>query len=47
MANRTPHGDLEVSLVPFGAEAVETFLRLEQPAPPGAPARQVSGRSTG
>ncbi|MGJ6969546.1 ferritin-like domain-containing protein [Streptosporangium sp. G11] len=35
-----PHGDrsLELSLVPFGAEALEMFLRLEQPAPPGAPA---------
>ncbi|MFI6184114.1 ferritin-like domain-containing protein [Nonomuraea sp. NPDC051191] len=34
---KLPHGDLEVSLVPFGAEALEMFLRLEQPAPPGAP----------
>lgn len=34
---KPPHSDLEVSLVPFGAEAVEMFLRLEQPAPPGAP----------
>ncbi|RSN16163.1 hypothetical protein DMB42_05250 [Nonomuraea sp. WAC 01424] len=36
---RLPHGDpsFEVSLVPFGAEALEMFLRLEQPAPPGAP----------
>ena len=35
-----PHGDrsLELSLVPFGAEALEMFLRLEQPAPPSAPA---------
>ncbi|MEV4173389.1 ferritin-like domain-containing protein [Nonomuraea sp. NPDC049709] len=35
-----PHGDrsLELSLVPFGAEALELFLRIEQPAPPGAPA---------
>ncbi|MFA1545904.1 ferritin-like domain-containing protein [Actinomadura chokoriensis] len=35
-----PHGDpsLELSLVPFGAEAIETFLRIEKPAPPGAPA---------
>ncbi|GAA0383034.1 hypothetical protein GCM10009530_37310 [Microbispora corallina] len=33
-----PHGDpsLELSLVPFGAEALEMFLRIEQPAPPGA-----------
>ncbi|MGQ4390169.1 ferritin-like domain-containing protein [Streptomyces sp. SAS_270] len=35
-----PHGDrsLELSLVPFGAEALEMFLRLEQPALPSAPA---------
>ncbi|SDI15989.1 ferritin-like domain-containing protein [Nonomuraea jiangxiensis] len=35
-----PHGDrsLELSLLPFGPEALEMFLRLEQPAPPGAPA---------
>ncbi|TCM37169.1 ferritin-like protein [Kribbella sp. VKM Ac-2568] len=37
---RLPHGDpsLQLSLVPFGPEALEMFLRLEQPAPPGAPA---------
>ncbi|MGP3961989.1 ferritin-like domain-containing protein [Nonomuraea sp. 3N208] len=37
---RLPHGDrsLELSLVPFGQEALEMFLRLERPAPPGAPA---------
>ena len=35
-----PHGDpsLELSLLPFGTEALDMFLRLEQPAPPGAPA---------
>ena len=35
-----PHGDrsLELSLVPYGSEALEMFLRLEQPALPGAPA---------
>ncbi|WP_433465313.1 ferritin-like domain-containing protein [Spirillospora sp. CA-128828] len=35
-----PHGDrsLELSLLPFGAEAIEMFLRLERPTPPGAPA---------
>ncbi|MFG6201067.1 ferritin-like domain-containing protein [Nonomuraea sp. JJY05] len=35
-----PHGDrsLELSLVPFGPQALEMFLRIEQPAPPGAPA---------
>ncbi|XVQ14205.1 ferritin-like domain-containing protein [Spirillospora sp. CA-255316] len=33
-----PHGDrsLRLSLVPFGAEALEMFLRLERPAPTGA-----------
>ncbi|WP_112238459.1 ferritin-like domain-containing protein [Kribbella monticola] len=37
---RLPHGDrdLELSLVPFGPEALEMFLRLERPAPPGGPA---------
>ncbi|MEU8195039.1 ferritin-like domain-containing protein [Microbispora amethystogenes] len=34
---KLPHSDLELSLVPFGPEALEMFLRLEQPAPPGAP----------
>jgi CDGSH-type Zn-finger protein len=33
-----PHGSLELSLVPFGPEALEMFLRIEQPAPPGSPA---------
>ncbi|MFE7168692.1 ferritin-like protein [Streptomyces sp. NPDC057616] len=35
-----PHADrsLKLSLVPFGADALEMFLRLERPAPPGAPA---------
>ncbi|CNF53422.1 Violacein biosynthesis protein vioB [Mycobacterium tuberculosis] len=34
-----PHGDrsLRLSLAPFGAEAIEMFLRVEQPARPGAP----------
>ncbi len=34
-----PHGDrsLQLSLVPFGPEAIEAFLRIEKPAPPGAP----------
>ncbi|MFG1708886.1 ferritin-like protein [Nonomuraea sp. M3C6] len=35
---RLPHSDLELSLLPFGVEALEMFLRLERPAPPGAPA---------
>jgi CDGSH-type Zn-finger protein len=35
-----PHGEpsLELSLLPFGPEALDLFLRLERPAPPGAPA---------
>ncbi|UBU09109.1 ferritin-like domain-containing protein [Nonomuraea gerenzanensis] len=35
---RLPHGDrsLELSLAPFGAQALEMFLRLERPAPAGA-----------
>ncbi|MCT9933919.1 ferritin-like protein [Planotetraspora sp. A-T 1434] len=35
---RLPHSDLELSLLPFGPEALEMFLRLERPAPPDAPA---------
>ncbi|WP_344050995.1 ferritin-like domain-containing protein [Planotetraspora silvatica] len=37
---RLPHGDrsLELSLLPFGGEALEMFLRIERPAPPGAAA---------
>jgi hypothetical protein len=33
-----PHGDrsIQLSLLPFGPEALEMFLRLEQPALPGA-----------
>ncbi|WBB61216.1 ferritin-like protein [Streptomyces sp. WMMC500] len=42
---RLPHGDLELSLVPFGPEALEMFLRLERPAPPGA-APQDDGYQT-
>ncbi|TDB97047.1 ferritin-like domain-containing protein [Actinomadura sp. 7K534] len=36
---RLPHGDrgLRLSLLPFGPEALDVFLRLERPAPPGAP----------
>ncbi|MFI0451978.1 ferritin-like domain-containing protein [Actinomadura sp. 6N118] len=36
---RLPHADasLHLSLLPFGDEALEMFLRLERPAPPGAP----------
>lgn len=34
-----PHGDrsFQISLLPFGAEAIETFLKIEQPSPTGAP----------
>ncbi|MER7280990.1 ferritin-like protein [Dactylosporangium sp. NPDC000244] len=44
-----PHGDrsLRLSLVPFGDEALEMFLRLEQPAPPGAPAESDSYATIG
>ena len=36
---RMPHGDrtLELSLLPFGPQALEMFLRIERPAPPNAP----------
>ncbi|MFI7536884.1 ferritin-like domain-containing protein [Streptosporangium sp. NPDC049376] len=33
---RLPHSDIELSLVPFGPEALEMFLRIERPAPAGA-----------
>jgi hypothetical protein len=35
-----PHADrsIEISLLPFGAEALEMFLRIERPAPPSATA---------
>ena len=35
-----PHGDrsLELSLLPFGPQALEMFLRIERPAAPSAPA---------
>ncbi|MEV6156999.1 ferritin-like protein [Nonomuraea sp. NPDC052129] len=36
---KLPHSDLELSLLPFGPQALEMFLRLEQPAPPDAPAQ--------
>jgi hypothetical protein len=34
-----PHGDrsFEISLFRFGPEAIETFLKIEQPSPTGAP----------
>lgn len=37
---RMPHADpsLELSLLPFGPDALDMFLRLERPAPPGAAA---------
>ncbi|MEV6966561.1 ferritin-like domain-containing protein [Hamadaea sp. NPDC051192] len=37
---RLPHSDpsLELALLPFGPQALDMFLRIEQPAPPGAPA---------
>ncbi|MER7210036.1 ferritin-like domain-containing protein [Streptosporangium sp. NPDC000239] len=36
---RLPHSDIELSLVPFGPEALEMFLRIERPAPAGAVAQ--------
>ncbi|WP_439677368.1 ferritin-like domain-containing protein [Embleya sp. MST-111070] len=44
---RLPHGDpsFELSLLPFGPAALDQFLRLEQPAPPDAPA-QADGYAT-
>jgi CDGSH-type Zn-finger protein len=46
---RVPHGDrsLELSLLPFGADALDMFLRIEQPAPPGAPAEGDDYRTIG
>jgi len=35
---RLPNGALELSLLPFGPDALEMFLRLEQPEAPGAAA---------
>jgi hypothetical protein len=34
-----PHSDrsIEISLFPFGKEAIETFLKIERPSPTGAP----------
>ncbi|WP_051760788.1 ferritin-like domain-containing protein [Herbidospora cretacea] len=40
-----PHGNLKLSLEPFGPEALENFLRLEAPTPDGAPA-QTEGYDT-
>ncbi|GAB2841621.1 hypothetical protein GCM10022221_46080 [Actinocorallia aurea] len=44
---RLPHGDpsLELSLLPFGPDALDMFLRLEQPAPVDSPA-QPEGYTT-
>lgn len=33
---RLPHGNPELSLLPFGPEALQMFLELEKPEPPGA-----------
>lgn len=35
---RLPHGEVELSLLPFGPDALEMFLRLEKPEAPGSPA---------
>ncbi|MFJ8357197.1 ferritin-like protein [Streptomyces sp. NPDC093984] len=44
-----PHAapDIELSLLPFGPEALEMFLRLEQPAHPGDPAEGDSYETIG
>jgi hypothetical protein len=34
---RLPHGEIELSLLPFGPDALEMFLRLEKPEAPGSP----------
>ncbi|WP_350275473.1 ferritin-like protein [Kribbella sp. HUAS MG21] len=34
-----PHGSVELSLLPFGTDALEMFLRLEKPEAPGAPSQ--------
>jgi hypothetical protein len=46
---RLPHGDgsLELSLVPFGPEALEMFLRIERPAPPSGPSQSDGYESIG
>ncbi|TDO58920.1 ferritin-like protein [Kribbella sp. VKM Ac-2571] len=33
-----PHGSIELSLLPFGPDALQMFLRLEKPEAPGSPA---------
>ena len=35
---RLPHGSIDLSLLPFGPDALEMFLRLEKPEAPGSPA---------
>jgi CDGSH-type Zn-finger protein len=44
-----PHGDrsFEVSLVPFGADALDVFLEIEQPSPANAPAESDSYETIG
>jgi hypothetical protein len=44
-----PHGDrsLEIHLVPFGAEALELFLRIERPASADAPPQSDEYRTIG
>ncbi|MEI8410859.1 MULTISPECIES: ferritin-like domain-containing protein [unclassified Kribbella] len=44
---RLPHGSLELSLVPFGPEALEMFLEIERPAPPGGPAEDDNYETIG
>lgn len=44
-----PHGDrsFEVSLLPFGKEALELFLRIEEPSAPEAPAESDAYETIG
>jgi hypothetical protein len=44
-----PHGDrsFEISLFPFGPEAIETFLKIEQPSAAGAPPEGDSYQTIG
>ena len=46
-ASSMPHGDgsLRIGLRPFGTTALDQFLRIESPAPPGAPT-QPDGYAT-
>lgn len=42
-----PHGSMELSLLPFGPDALDMFLRLEKPEAPGSPGRATTTRPSG